>query len=102
MSDLSYTLVGEGPSDRALMPILDWLLARSSSLVFQPQWPDLRLLRQPVKSFRDRIRVAVELQPCDVLFVHRDADREPRDLRVRQIQRALTGLSSRLLSAWSQ
>ena len=94
MSNLAYTLVAEGASDRALLPILDWLLDQSTSLIFQPQWPDLRQLRQPVGKLADRIRVAIELQPCDLLFVHRDADHESRDYRVRQIRRSLRGLAS--------
>jgi len=57
--------------------------------VFQHQWPDLRLLLQPPQSLADRIKEAIDLAPCDLLFVHRDADRGPRDGRVSEIHGAL-------------
>lgn len=37
-----------------------------------------------------RIRESVRLYPCDLLFVHRDADREARDKRVEEIETAVT------------
>jgi hypothetical protein len=42
-----YTLVADGPTDRMLMPVLDWLLARHSSLLFAGRFADLRALPRP-------------------------------------------------------
>jgi hypothetical protein len=82
-------LVTDGASDRALLPILTWLLRQHSLRAFQPQWADLRALRHPPKSLEEKISASLELYPCDLLFVHRDAEREPRDVRVAEIRRCL-------------
>ncbi|MFV1981203.1 MAG: hypothetical protein ACC655_08630 [Rhodothermia bacterium] len=89
MTEIAYTLVAEGSADRALLPILDWILEQTTTVVFQHQWPDLRLLRRPTENLADRIQEALGLAPCDLLFVHRDADRGPRDGRVSEIHGAL-------------
>ena len=109
MSDLTFTLVSDGPSDQALLPALHWLLRRSSSRVFSGEWPDLRRLPRRIKGLNERIRVAVELAPCDLLFVHRDAEGVPAANRVSEITAALgsSGLSPvipvvpvRMTEAW--
>jgi hypothetical protein len=89
LTSLRFTLLSDGSSDRVLLPVLGWLLQEHSSRSFQPQWADLRRLRQPPRTLPEKIRAAVELYPCDLLFVHRDAERENRDLRVREIRRHL-------------
>lgn len=43
----------------------------------------------PGANLRDRLSRAVQEYPCDVLFVHRDAEREPREKRVEEIRRAV-------------
>jgi hypothetical protein len=88
----SYTLLTDGASDQALMPILDWLLRQNTSWLFQAQWADLRVLREPPRTLEERIRDSLSLFPCDLLFVHRDAEREPRNVRVEEIQRCLGGV----------
>lgn len=90
MIALQFTLVADGASDRALLPILTWLLRQHSLRAFQPQWADLRALRQPPKTLEEKIITALELYPCDLLFVHRDAEREPRETRVAEIRQCLT------------
>jgi hypothetical protein len=40
----------------------------------------------------DRIREAVKLYPCDLLFIHRDAERESPSNRVQEISEALASL----------
>ncbi len=85
----AYTLLTDGASDQALVPILDWLLQQNTSQIFQPQWADLRVLPEPPLTLAERIRDALALFPCDLLFVHRDAERKPREVRVEEIQRGL-------------
>ena len=71
MQRLSYTLVSDGASDRALIPILSWLLRNlCGSLPIQSARADLRRLRNPPRSLVDRIQRSVALYPCDLLFVH--------------------------------
>jgi hypothetical protein len=94
MKELRFTLVTDGSSDVVLLPILTWLL-RSNGVVMalQPVWADLRHANLPRRTnLTDKIHAALDLFPCDLLFVHRDAEREPRALRVTEIQRALDRL----------
>jgi hypothetical protein len=89
ISEISFTLLGEGPSDRALIPVLRWLLAEHlAGCAIQPAWADLNRLKVRPRGLDERISWAIELYPCDLLFIHRDADREPREMRVREIQQA--------------
>ncbi|MGH9837242.1 MAG: hypothetical protein ACREEM_00485 [Blastocatellia bacterium] len=90
MKDLRYTLLCDGSSDRALMPILTWTLQQHCpELAIQAEWVDWGRLRNPPRTLSEKIRVALELYECDLLFVHRDAEKEPRDSRVAEIRRAL-------------
>ena len=48
MKDLRYTLLSDGSSDQALIPILTWLLQKLGvRSAIQPAWADLRRLRKP-------------------------------------------------------
>ena len=86
MNALVSTLISEGSSDRALLPVLRWLLTQRSGRLFQLQWADFRHLLKPPKSLADKINVAAELYRSDLLFVHRDADRAPHAERVLEIR----------------
>lgn len=90
MSELRFTFVGEGPSDAALVPILQWLLRQKLPGV-NPHGgpPNFRRLRRPPRSLIERISMAVTLVPCDLLFVHRDADSADHATRTRVIRDAL-------------
>ena len=97
MQRLRITLLADGPSDRALIPILRWLLRRQcGSIPIQSRFADLRFLPRPSRELSQRIRQSVELFPCDLLFVHRDAERESIGKRVEEIREALgkSGLAS--------
>jgi hypothetical protein len=85
----TFTLVSDGSSDRALIPVLNWLLKQHSTRDFIGQWADLRQVRQPAKPLSGRIETALALYPCDLLFVHRDAEGESRDARVTEIREHL-------------
>jgi hypothetical protein len=93
MSDLHYTLVSDGSSDVALIPILTWLLLTNGvRLAIQPAWADLGRLPRPPRSLPDKIRLGIELYPCDLLFVHRDAENQGREARMGEIEQAVTEL----------
>ena len=90
MNELVYTLHSDGSSDRRLMPILDWLLrANSVECAIHGQWADLRFVRLPPREPAERIRKAASLYPCELLFVHRDAEREPYAARHAEIMATL-------------
>lgn len=88
MKELRFTLVGDGPSDKRLLPIVTWLLQQHSSRLIASTWADLSVLPVRPRSLDERIRQAVELYPADLLFVHRDAEGEPHEKRVSEIWKA--------------
>ena len=90
MKEIRYTLITDGSSDRALMPILTWLLIELGvNIPIQSTWADFRRLHNPPKKLADRIQKAIALYPCDLLFVHRDAEKESRQKRVLEIHQAV-------------
>lgn len=95
MNEFRYTLLSDGPSDRALMPLLDWLLRQQRiTRGFLGHWADLGRLRKRPPTLADRIRLSIELYPCELLFVHRDAEAEPRSVRVGEITRSLQAMQA--------
>ena len=91
MNNLRYTLIADGSSDKALIPILNWLLIDlGCDRAIKGTWVDFSRLPQPPKSLVEKINFALDLYPCDLLFVHRDAEREPHKNRVQEIRSAVT------------
>jgi len=108
---VKYTLISDGSSDRALMPILSWALRQSRiRSPLSAQWADFRHLRCPPRGLLNRLVEAVHLYPCDLLFVHRDAEAGSPDDRLDEIESAISQLSDapawvpvvpvRMLEAW--
>jgi hypothetical protein len=94
MNELRYTLLSDGSSDRALIHILTWLLREHRvERAIQSEWADLWRLPIKPRGLVERIVKSVELYPCDLLFVHRDAEREPHSVRVSEIQDAIKDAS---------
>ncbi|HSK81416.1 MAG TPA: hypothetical protein VLQ45_33490 [Thermoanaerobaculia bacterium] len=88
---LRYTLLSDGSSDQALLPILDWLLRRNGvSCAIEGKWADLRYARLASRRLEDRIERALDLYPCDLLFIHRDAEKESYEARKSEILAALS------------
>ena len=87
---MRVTLVSEGTSDQALLPIISWALREAGiKSDLETRWADLSGLPRRPASLPERIRVANELFPCDLLIVHRDADNAGRDARFEEITRAV-------------
>lgn len=96
MDALRYTLLSDGSSDQALMPILTWLLREQGIRdAIQPEWADLRRLPRPPRTLPERISRSLDLYPCDVLFVHRDSEGVLPPVRTAEIQQALTTAAQR-------
>src|SRR4051812_38300493 len=111
MSELQYTLLSDGSSDDALLPILSWLLVnRLPETAIQSQWADLRKLRDRPLGLAGRIQAAMDFYPGDLLFVHRDAEREPAANRAEEVRAAVGAVSDpppfvcvvpvRMMEAW--
>ncbi|RRR65570.1 MAG: DUF4276 family protein [Candidatus Viridilinea halotolerans] len=95
MNMLHYTLLTDGNSDRALLPIVTWALREQGvRRAIHAEWADLsRVLRRP-RSLEARIAEALALYPCDLLCVHRDAERELPAKRRDEIATALAAVIS--------
>lgn len=86
---LNCTLVADGASDRALIPILKWLLCQQLGAVsIKIDFP-YRVPSNSPKNLSQRVFEGIQQYPCDLLFVHRDAERDPPAKRQQEIQNAL-------------
>jgi hypothetical protein len=100
MNTLRFTLVADGPADAVLLHPLRWLLiACGVRRAIEPAWADFRQLPTPPAKLDGRIEAALKLYPCELLFVHRDAERDPRVNRVDEIQGAVRRVSADLFAS---
>ncbi|MDQ1829800.1 hypothetical protein [Massilia scottii] len=88
---IRYTLLADGTSDEVLLPIINWLI--------DFHCPGARIVPSFARDFGKighglNARVAATLAnfPCDVLFVHRDAEAMPREARLDEIAEAMRGV----------
>lgn len=101
MRTLRFTLLAEGTSDRVLIPILRWMLLRHhSGFEWIGQIADLHELPRPPRSLPQKIATASELFPADVIFIHRDSDRESPSNRRREISDAIDSLRESPARHW--
>jgi hypothetical protein len=105
------TVLTDGSSDRALFPIIEWALKQTDiTTEIQLDWADFQGLRVRPIGLVHRITKALELYPCDVLFVHRDAEAQGADVRFSEIREAIREVNRhlpyvcvvpvRMLEAW--
>lgn len=88
MTELRYTLLADGGSDKVLIPIINWVFDRyHPEVTYRSQFPGG--LRTNSMALIERAREALRLCPCDILFVHRDAERKSFDFRKEEICREL-------------
>ena len=85
---LRATLVTDGASDRVLEPILRWLMRQLTAEAFEIRWADLRGLRVKPRGLVQKLAVAVQEYPCQLLFVHRDAEGQDPQRRYEEIREA--------------
>jgi hypothetical protein len=82
-------LLAEGNGDRALLPILRWLLASVSTDDVSLEWIDSGAFPARGRTLAEKVEQARLVCPCDLLFVHRDADGEPPERRHEEIARSV-------------
>lgn len=85
MTRFTSTLVAEGSSDRALIPFIEFVLDEYCDVPHVTTFAS----NLPTGSLQERVACALFLYPCDLLFVHRDADRTPVFLREEEIRLAV-------------
>ena len=84
MKRVTATLVTDGSSDRVLKPLIELLFAAHTDLPYQVTCAEG--LPPLAAGLNLRIEAALELFPCDLLFVHRDAEGESSTKRQQEIQ----------------
>ncbi len=90
MQRFTSTLVAEGCSDQALVPLIEFVLDEHCTIAHQTTFAD----DLPSGPLRDRVARALALHPCDLLFVHRDADRNLVSRREEEIRAAVRATGS--------
>lgn len=89
MKVLSITLVTDGSSDRALIPIVEWLVAQKlNEYPFQVQLAEA--LPKHGEGLKNRILYALTHYSCDILIIHRDAEGEDWSTRFEEINQAIS------------
>lgn len=84
MAILRCSLIADGPSDNTLLPILEWLFNQYD--VFA------KIQKNRVSehnSLEQRIEEVLDAGEIDLLFIHRDAERETREKRRQEISEAV-------------
>jgi len=90
MSSKSFTLLADGSSDRVLVSILGWMLAQKHPRhLWTGNRAELDRLPRPPKDLAGRIKATIEYFPGDVIFVHRDAEKESPEMRLREIAESI-------------
>lgn len=84
-------LLGEGPSDRVLVPMLRWLLCECTPAEVALGAVDTFLLPR-CRTLAERVEALRRIEPADILFLHRDADAQPPEWRTAEIRAAAGGL----------
>jgi len=95
MTELVYTLLGDGPSDRRLIYPTNWLLSSLYGGAFRAQWADTRGFVRLREGLTARVEKALELFPCDLLIVHRDAETSDYEQRFSEIDSAIGEIGER-------
>lgn len=80
-------LLGEGSSDRVLLPVLRWVMERATPAEFRMVWVDTSLFATG-PTLAEKVSGTLAVQPFRLLFVHRDADNQPPEWRYDEIRQA--------------
>lgn len=106
MTTINSILIADGSSDRMLIPILQMLLSELSP---SSAFTDIIFYPARAVSLSERVAQAVTKYPCDILFVHRDAENQAADLRYAEInasrpklngQKLVSVVPVRMTEAW--
>jgi len=84
-----FALLTDGSSDRCLLVLLRWLIGELAGDVnIESHWADLRTVEPRPIGLGARMKAATDCYPCDLLFVHRDAEAQTWESRVQEIRAA--------------
>jgi hypothetical protein len=91
MVRLQYTLVADGPSDRALLHVIDWTIRAALSgrdCAIAARFAERESNPGDLEA---KVRAALDAFPCDLLFIHRDAEKAAPSIRLAEVARAAVG-----------
>ncbi|MBF0487306.1 MAG: DUF4276 family protein [Nitrospirae bacterium] len=90
MDEINYTLLADGSSDERLIPILEWLFDKHCpDKSVKGEMADFSKLPKKPKKLEDRIETALDMRSCDILFIHRDAEKIQHKERVLEIRKVI-------------
>jgi hypothetical protein len=91
---IDFTLIADGTSDRSLIPILRWLILQNVDGEIELRGEQADLKRFPVRptTLIDRVKATMNFYNPNLLFIHRDAENQPLEQRIREIQEATQNL----------
>ena len=84
MKRITATLITDGSSDKLLAPLIELLFSAHTESAYQVNFAEG--LPPLSTGLATRISAALELFPCDVLFVHRDAESMDASHRQQEIE----------------
>lgn len=88
---LTFTVVGDGTSDRVFTSIFEWLLGgKLGETPFVVNMAER--IHCPSNKLADRVQSAQKAYPSDVILIHRDSENAPWRDRVNEIENAVSGL----------
>lgn len=92
MRVLRGTLVSDGSSDQMLLPVLRWLGREHDVKALELVRPNLGCMPNPPTGLSERIQAALYSSPCDILFLHRDAESCSYQARAEEITKVVDGI----------
>lgn len=92
MRIIRYTLLADGRSDSSLIPIIQWVIESNFANLATQSAFALEGIPPPARGLRARVDAALALYACDILFVHRDAERDRHAARHDEVQNDLRDL----------
>ena len=98
-SELVFTLLCDGSSDKVLVKILTWIIRKQlTNVSIRVEFGDLRKLPNSPKKLEERMQKVLEYYPCDVLFVHRDAEKHSLESRKQEVIEAWRKIKNTTIS----
>lgn len=93
MNELKYTLISDGSSDCTLLSIIKWTFDTNyPQLPTKGCWADFR--GRNVNSIPQKLKLAQQLYPFDILFYHRDAESCNIQILEQRTQEIHTGINN--------
>ncbi len=93
---IRYTLVADGSSDQALLPIIDYTISQNfPELIFSGVAASG--LPAPRYGLAVRLQAAMKMFPCELLFVHRDSEAQQPENRFQEIAEACQNIQLKVI-----